>query len=147
MTADVPVAGDPAVIADIYHPITQGQMPPLVGHHHRPGQSLLCAGARLGLLLCCDASFFLLIGVGLHLLHMRWPSSCKGSSLPGSRSWIAKRVSLSCGRKAWWPLHARSGRCTWNMTIVAPVPMPSSGTSSPRRVPPIPGSNSSPTLA
>jgi hypothetical protein len=78
---------------------------------------------------------------------MQWPSSCKSSSLPRRGSWIAERVPSSRGRKAWQPLHARSGRCAWNMMLVAPVLILSSGTSSPRRAPPVPSPNSSPTLA
>jgi hypothetical protein len=142
-----PIAGAPIVIAASCRPVMQGQIPPLLRPHRRLGESLLHAGAPLGLLLCHDAGFCLLIGVGLHLLRMRWPSSCKSSSLPRRGSWIVERVPSSRGRKAWWPLRARSGRCTWNMTLVTPVLMPFSGTSSPRRAPPVPGCKSPPTFA
>jgi hypothetical protein len=40
----------------------------------------------------------------------------------------------------------RLERCARIVTLVTPVPMPCSGTSSPRRVPPVPGLNSSPTM-
>jgi hypothetical protein len=143
---EVFVAGAPTAIVASCRPVVQGWMPPLVGPHHRPGKSLLCAGACLGLLLYRDAEFCLLIGIGLHLLCMRCPSSCKSSSFPERGSLIAKRVPSSRGRKAWWPLRPCSGRCTWNVTLVVPVPMLSSGTSSPRCAPPVPGPNSSPTL-
>jgi hypothetical protein len=89
-------------------------MPPLVGHRHHPCESLLWAGACLGLLLCRDAGFFLLIGVGLHLLRTRSPLSCKSSSLLGRGSWIAERVPSSRGKMGWWPLLARLRRCEWN---------------------------------
>jgi hypothetical protein len=35
--ADVPTAGAPAVLTTSCHPVTQGQTPPLVEHHHQPG--------------------------------------------------------------------------------------------------------------
>jgi hypothetical protein len=47
------------VIAASCHPVIQGRTPPLVGHPHRAGESLLCTSACLGFLLCHDASFFL----------------------------------------------------------------------------------------
>jgi hypothetical protein len=87
-----------------------------------------------------------MIGIGLHLLHMWWPSSYKSSSVPGRGSWIVERVPSSCGRKAWWALRTFSGRCAQNVMLVAPMPVTSSGTSSPRRAPPVPGPNSSLTL-
>jgi hypothetical protein len=55
----------PAVITASHHPIEQRWMPPPVGHLHRPGVSLTCAGACLGLLLCHDADLRFFIGVGL----------------------------------------------------------------------------------
>jgi hypothetical protein len=79
---DVPVVGAPAAIAATCRAIAQGWMPPLVGPRRRPGESLLRAEARLGLLLCHDPDFCLLIGVELRLVRMRWPSSCKSSSMP-----------------------------------------------------------------
>jgi hypothetical protein len=79
--ADVPVVGAPTVIITSCHPVVQGWTPPLVGPQRWPGESLLCAGAHLGLLLYHDTDFCLLIGVGLRLLRMRWTSSCKRSSL------------------------------------------------------------------
>jgi hypothetical protein len=145
--ADVPIVGAHATIATICHPVMQGWTPPLVGPRRRPGESLLYASTRLGLLLCHDAGICLLIVLGLHLLHMQWTSSYKSSSLPRIGSWIAERVSSSCGRKAWQPLHARSGRCAWNVRLVTPVLMLSSGTSSPRHMPLVPDPNNSPTLA
>jgi hypothetical protein len=130
--ASIPAAGAPITITANRHPIEQGQMPPsLAGHCRHSGESLLFAESRLGLLLCHDAGFCLLLGVGLCLLHMRRPLSCKGSSLLGRGSWIVVKVPSSCGRKGWRPLHVRLGRLEWNMTLVMPVPMPSSGTSSP----------------
>jgi hypothetical protein len=57
------------VITASHSPVKQGQTPSsLTGHRRRLGESLLCAGACLGLLLCHDVGFCLLIGVGLHLL-------------------------------------------------------------------------------
>jgi hypothetical protein len=144
--ASIPVAGATTAITTSCHPITQGWTPPLARPHHRPGESLLLIDAHLGLLLCHDADFCLLIGVGLHLLCMRWLSSCKSSSMLRRGSWIAEMVPSSCGRKAWRPLCARTGRCAQNKTLVAPMSMPSSGTSSPRRVLLVLGPNSSPTL-
>jgi hypothetical protein len=67
--ANVPAAGAPTAIFASRHLIEQGRTPPLAGHHHLPGESLLYAGACLGLLLCCDIGFCLLIGVGLRLLR------------------------------------------------------------------------------
>jgi hypothetical protein len=87
------------MIASSYHPIEQGRMPSLVEHHRRPSESLLYVGACLGLLLCHDVDFYLLIGVGLCLLHMRWPLSCRGISLLGRGRWIAERVPSLRGRK------------------------------------------------
>jgi hypothetical protein len=73
---NVLAAGAPAMITINCHPAEQGQAPPcLAGHHHQPGESLLYAGAFLCLLLCCDT-------IGLRLLHIRRPLSCKGTSLP-----------------------------------------------------------------
>jgi hypothetical protein len=46
-------------------------------------------------------------------------------------------VGRICGLSVW------SGRCMWNVMLVAPVPM---STSSPRRTPPVLGTNSSLTL-
>jgi hypothetical protein len=89
--ADVPIAGAPTEITANHHPDARGRMPPLVGHCHRPSESLLLAGIRLGLLLCCDADFHLLIDIGLHLLRTRWLLNYKGSFLLGRWS--------SCGRK------------------------------------------------
>jgi hypothetical protein len=57
--ADVPVAGALIAITASCRPILQGLTPPLVGPLHRPGESLLCAGARLVLLLCRDVDFLL----------------------------------------------------------------------------------------
>jgi hypothetical protein len=71
MMADVPIAGAPITITASCHPIVQGWMPPIVGPRHWPGESLIHAGARLGLLLCHDAAFCMLIGVELRLLRMR----------------------------------------------------------------------------
>jgi hypothetical protein len=69
---NIPVAGAPTEITVNRHPVEQGRMPPsLVGHHRRPGESLLYANARMGLLLCRDASFCLFIGIGLCLLCMQ----------------------------------------------------------------------------
>jgi hypothetical protein len=68
---DVPVARAPTVIAARCHPVAQELTPPLVGPHHRPGESLLRVDTHLGLLLCHDISFYLLIGIGPHFLRMR----------------------------------------------------------------------------
>jgi hypothetical protein len=57
MMADVPVAGAPTAITASFYPITQGLTPPLVRPRRWPGESLLHAGARLGLLLCRDVNF------------------------------------------------------------------------------------------
>jgi hypothetical protein len=84
MMADVPIGGAPAAITASCRPVAQGRMPPLVGPRRHPSESLLCADARLGLLLCRDVGFCLLLGVGLRLLRMRWPLSWKSSSLPES---------------------------------------------------------------
>jgi hypothetical protein len=64
--------GSPAAITASCHPVAQGQMPPLVSPHRRPGESLLRVGTCLGLLLCHDVGFCLLIDVGLHLICMLW---------------------------------------------------------------------------
>jgi hypothetical protein len=67
---NVLMAVAPSAITTSRHPIEQGCMPPsLVGHRRRPGESLLCAGACLGLLLCRDTGFCLLIGVELSPSH------------------------------------------------------------------------------
>jgi hypothetical protein len=138
---DVPTAGGPTAIAANRRSVMQGWTPPLVGRCCRPGESLLHVGTRLGFLLCLDASFFLLIGPWPRLLRIWWPLSCKGSSLARRGCWIAERVPSLRGRKCWWPLGAQLGRCMWNMMLVAPVPVPSSGTSSSRclRLVPSPG--------
>jgi hypothetical protein len=86
-------------------------MPPLVGHRHRPGESPLYADTCLGLLLCHDMGFYLLIGVGFCLLYMWWPLNCKGSFLLGRGSWIVERVSSSHGRKDSLPLHVLGEEC------------------------------------
>jgi hypothetical protein len=104
---NVPVAGALATITTNRRPTEQGRShPSLAGHHHQPGESLLCVNAHLGLLLCRDTGFCLLIGVGHCLLCMRRPLSCKGSSLLGRGRWIATKVPSSRGRKGWWPLRA-----------------------------------------
>jgi hypothetical protein len=126
------------------HPVTQGRMPPLVGHPRMPGESLLYAGAYLGLMLCRDASFYLLIGIGPCLLHTRWLLSCRGSSLLRRGSWIAERVLWLHRRKDWQPLHTCLGRCTQNMMLAVSVLMPSNGISSPRHACPVLGPNSLP---
>jgi hypothetical protein len=51
-------------------PAVQWWVPPLVRHLCHPVESIPYAGTCLGLLPCRDAGFGLLIGVGLHLLHM-----------------------------------------------------------------------------
>jgi hypothetical protein len=87
---------------DRRHPVEQGRTPPLLARHRRrPHELLLCASVCLGLLLCLDASFCSLNGVGFHVLHTWWPLSCKGSFLPGRGSWIVERVPSPCGRKDW----------------------------------------------
>jgi hypothetical protein len=48
-------------------PIAQGRVLPLVMHHCQPGESLSCADAHLGLLLCHDTNLHLLIGIGPRL--------------------------------------------------------------------------------
>jgi hypothetical protein len=54
-----------------------------------------------GLTSCCDASLCLLIGVGLRLLQMWWPSSCRGNSLPGRGSWTTGKAPSLRGRMDW----------------------------------------------
>jgi hypothetical protein len=67
---NVPVAGAPAAFTASHRPIEQGRMPlSLVVHRRQPSESLLCVGTCLGLLLCRDTDFSLLIGVGLRLLR------------------------------------------------------------------------------
>jgi hypothetical protein len=51
--------GAPAAIAVSHCLVEQGWTPPPVGRCHRPGRSLLHAGAFLGLLLCRDGDFSL----------------------------------------------------------------------------------------
>jgi hypothetical protein len=69
---NIPMVGAPAAITANCRPAEQGQMPPsLVEHHRQPSEPLLYAGTRLGLLLCRDANFFLLIGIGFCVLRMR----------------------------------------------------------------------------
>jgi hypothetical protein len=109
--ADVPTMGAPTAIATNHHPFTRGWMPPLVGPCHWPGESLLRADAHLGLLLCCDADFPLLIGVGLRVLCVRWPLNYMRSFSLGGESWIAERVLSSCGKKDLPPLHALGETC------------------------------------
>jgi hypothetical protein len=53
--ADVSIAGAPTAVAASCHPVMQGWTPPLVGPRHWPGESLLRASVRLGLLLCYNA--------------------------------------------------------------------------------------------
>jgi hypothetical protein len=113
--ANVLAAGDLTAIATSRHPITQGQTPPPVRHRHRSGGSLLYVGICLGLLLCHDASLHLLIGVGLHLPQMRWPSSYRSSSLPKRGSWIEGKAPSLCGRMDWRPLSVPLERCTRNV--------------------------------
>jgi hypothetical protein len=84
------------------------------------------------LLLCHDASLCFFIGVGLHLLHMQWPSSCMASSLPGIGSQIEGKVASPCGRTDWQPLSAPMERCSQNVMSVASEPRLSSKTSSPQ---------------
>jgi hypothetical protein len=146
-TVDVPATGAPIVIATSGHPIAQGWMPPLVRHPRRPYESLLYAGACLGMLLCRDASFYLLIRIGPCLFHTRWPLSCRGSSLLRRGSWIAERVLWLRGRKDWRPFHACLGRCTWNMMLAMSVLMPLNEISSSRRAHPVLGPNSVPKSA
>jgi hypothetical protein len=67
---DLPIVGATTVITVSHHPTAQGRVPPLVRHLCRPGGSIPHAGACLGLLLCRDACFGLLIGVGPHLFHV-----------------------------------------------------------------------------
>jgi hypothetical protein len=70
---NVPVARAPTAITASRRPVEQGWMPPsLARHRRRLGESLLYVGACLGLLLYCDISFCLLIGIGLHLLRTWW---------------------------------------------------------------------------
>jgi hypothetical protein len=64
-----------------------------------------------GLATCHDNGLWLLIGVGLHLHQMRWPLSCRGSSLPRRGSWIV-------GRMIWWLLSAPMERCVQNVMLV-----------------------------
>jgi hypothetical protein len=128
-------------------PFRWGCTPHPIGHCHLPGESLLCAGACLGLLLCCDTDFYLLISIGFHLLHIWWPLSCKGNFLLDRGSWIAERVSLPCGRKDWLPLHACLGRCAQNTMLVMSLLMLPSGTSLPRHASLVPGPSSSMTSA
>jgi hypothetical protein len=143
-TTNTPTAGAPAAIAASRCSIEQGQTPPLVEHRRQPSESLLYAGACLGLLLCRDTILYLLIGTGLGLFHVRWSLSCRGSSLLRRGSWIAERVASPHGRMDWRPLSTPMERCAWNMTLVMPEPMLSSRASLPRRVSPAPGPNSSP---
>jgi hypothetical protein len=144
--ADVPTPGAPTVIIVSHHYIAQGWTPPLVSHRRRPCESLLHADPRLGLLLCYDASFCLLIRRGPHLVRIWRPLSCIGSFLPGRGSWTAEKVLSSCGWKGWRPLHAHLGRCVWNVTLVSPMPTLLSETSSSRCVPLVPSPNHSLTL-
>jgi hypothetical protein len=144
-TTDAPTVGALATIIVSCCPAAYWRMPPLVGHPYRPGESLLYVDACLGILLYRDANFYLLIGIGPHLLHMRWLLSCKGSSLLGRGSWIAERVPWSHGRKDWRPLCTHVGRCMWNTMLVMPMLMPSSRTSSPRHAHLVSGPNSLPT--
>jgi hypothetical protein len=69
--ADVPAMGAPAVITASHHPVVHARMPRPVGRPHRLGESLICASAYLDLLLYPNADFYLLIGVGPYLLHVR----------------------------------------------------------------------------
>jgi hypothetical protein len=142
-----PYSEVPTTIVASCRPIAQRWMPALVRHRRWPGESLLHAGARLGLPLCCDAGLCLLIHVGLYLLHMRWALSFKGSSLPRRGRQIAERVPSSRGSKYWQPLHACLGRCTQIVMLVTSTLMPSSKTSSHKHATLVLGINSPPTLA
>jgi hypothetical protein len=105
---DAPVVGVPIMIAAHRHPIMQGWAPPVVRHCQQPCESLSCADAHLGLLLCCDTSLCLLISIGPRLLRMRLSLSCKSSSLLGRGSSTAERVPSSHGHKDCRLLFARS---------------------------------------
>jgi hypothetical protein len=99
----------------------------------------------LHLLICRDADLCFLIGVGLHLIRMRWSLSYRGNSLPGRGSWIARKVSSPRGRMDWQPLSVPLERCSQNVTSVTFELRLSSRTSSPRHMSLAPGPNSSST--
>jgi hypothetical protein len=120
-------------------------MTPPVGCHHQSCGFLLCAGTCLGLLFCREAGLCLLIVVGLHLLQMGWPLRCRGSSLLGRGSWIARKVPLPHGRMDWQSLSAPLERCAWDVTPVAFEPGLSSRTSLPSCASLAPGPDNSPT--
>jgi hypothetical protein len=140
-----PCGGSPTTIAASCHPIKHGRMPPPVGHHHQSGGSLLYAGACLGLLLCHDVGLCSKIVVGLSLLQMQWPSSCRSSSLPRRGSWIAGEVSSQCGRMDWQSLSMPLESCAQNMTPVTSELRLSNRTYLPRRTSLVPGPDSSST--
>jgi hypothetical protein len=109
--ANVPTVGAPVVIVISHHTVMQGRMPPLVSHRCWLGESLLRVDAHPGLLLSYDTAFCSLICAGPCLLRIRWPLSCKGSSLYGRGSWTAEKVPSSCGKKCLWPLHVLREVC------------------------------------
>jgi hypothetical protein len=60
----------PTVTVASRHPVEQRWMPPPMRHCYQSGGFLLCVGACLGLLLCCDADLCSLIVVGLYLFQI-----------------------------------------------------------------------------
>jgi hypothetical protein len=104
--ANVLAVGAPTTIAASRRPIEHGRTPPPVRRFHQPGGSSLYASACLGMLYCRDAGLCLSIGAGLHLLHVRWSSSYRGSSLLGRGSWIAGKVTSWHGKMVWQLLNA-----------------------------------------
>jgi hypothetical protein len=68
---DVPLVGVLVAIVARHGLIARGQAPPLVAHHHQPGESSSYANGRLGSLLCHDVGLCLLTSVGPRLHHRR----------------------------------------------------------------------------
>jgi hypothetical protein len=92
-----------------------------------------------------DVDLCLFIGVGLHLLQMWWPSSCRDNSLLERQSWTTGTVPSPCGRMDWQLLSAPSERCTQNMMSATSGLGLSSRRSLPNHATLVPGPNGLPT--
>jgi hypothetical protein len=132
-----PWGGSPS--RDDRRPTDQGRTPLSVEHHQWSSWVFTLCRCLPGLASCHDISLYLLIRVGLHLLQMRWPSSCRSSFLPGRGSWIAGKAPSSCGRMDWRLLSMPLKRLARNVMPVTSELRLFSMTSVPRCAPLVPG--------